>query len=55
MTNDFRISSPCHPDSALCVELTWVGLAYVQSQVPDGFYCDAPGCYNSWDKDGNPI
>lgn len=55
MTNTFEIRSPCHPTAALCVELAWEGPAYVQCQVPDGFYCDAPGCYNAWDVDGNPI
>lgn len=53
--NTFRITSPCHPDHGLSVEMRWDGPAYMQCQVPDGFYCDAPGCYNSWDVHGNPV
>ena len=49
-----RIAPPCHPEAKLQVELAWEGAAYLQSQVPDGFWCDAPGCYNTWDVDGNP-
>lgn len=53
--NTFTVRSPCHPEHEIVVELAWEGQAYLQSQVPDGFYCDAPGCYNSWDKHGNPV
>lgn len=53
--NLFRISPPCHPDARLNVEMAWEGQAYMQERVPDGFWCDAPGCYNAWDADGNPI
>lgn len=53
--NIFRISPPCHPDARLIVETAWEGPAYMQEQVPNGFYCDVPGCYNTWDVDGNPV
>lgn len=28
--------------------------AMVPYDQPDGFYCDAPDCYNEWDIDGQP-
>lgn len=45
--NEFVVRSPCHPDHRLVVDM-WDG-------KPDGLYCDARGCYNSWDVDGNPL
>ncbi len=35
---------------SLWVELAWEGMAYLQSQVVDGFYCDE--CDAEWDKQG---
>jgi hypothetical protein len=53
--NEFVIRSPCHPDSTLFVETRWEGPAYMQETVPDGFSCNAPGCFNQWDSEGNPV
>lgn len=49
-----RIAPPCHPEARLEVELATAGRAYLTYEVPDGFYCSAIGCFNTWDVDGNP-
>lgn len=46
-----NITTPCHGEPPL-VEYVWVGQAYMQEQVVDGYSCPAKRCYNQWDANG---
>lgn len=53
--NQFKITSPCHPEYGLAVEMETVGRPYLTYESPSGFYCEAPTCCNQWDIHGEPI
>jgi hypothetical protein len=55
MTNTFEIRSPCHPEEGLEFDYENVGSGWSPLDRVSEIYCPATGCYNSWDRNGNPV
>lgn len=46
-----NITTPCH-NAPFFITTRPEGPAYMESDVPDEIFCDADGCFNSWNADG---
>ena len=53
--NVFQIRPPCHPEANIGFQYGTFGRPYMTYERVESMYCDAPGCYNEWDEDGNPV
>lgn len=52
--NTFTLLSPCH-QAPIQPETEWQGPAYLSSEAVIGYSCTAAGCWNEWDRQGNPV
>lgn len=51
MNTPIAIVTPCH-QVPLSITTRTEGHAYMTYEVPDEVYCNASGCYNTWNADG---
>jgi hypothetical protein len=52
--NTHIIRTPCH-DVPFMFTMRFEGPAYLQYEVVESLFCTAPGCYNEWDAQGDPV